>query len=153
MSTRRTYSSYVRLFGRPRTKYRPFALRSVHKEGLMCTLAHGLPSRPLGAHLAVADVLSGGCCWSSSTRPIVEVVEVYRSVSAGRTVPGERRVRICVLFNIITVRYTRGTSPHTPTGWAVAVWWRWAASGPPGRKSGKWGLGPDCGHVTADAHY
>ena len=69
----------------------------------MRTLAHGLPSRPLGAHLAVADVLSGGCCWSSSTRPIV--VEVYTSVSAGRTVPGARRVRICVLFNVI-VPYT-----------------------------------------------
>jgi hypothetical protein len=73
----------------------------------MRTLAHGLPSRPLGAHLAAADALSGGCCWSSSTRAFM--VEVYTSVSAGRTVPGARRVRICVLFNVI-VRYTRGTS-------------------------------------------
>ena len=99
--------SAVRLFGRPLTKCRPFALWSVHKEGPMRTLAHGLPSRPLGAHLAAADALSGGCCWSSSTRAFM--VEVYTSVSAGRTVPVARRVRNCVLFNVI-VPYTRGTS-------------------------------------------
>ena len=102
--------SAVCLFGRPLTKCRPFALWSVHKEGPMRTLAHGLPSRPLGAHLAAADALSGGCCWSSSTRAFV--VEVYTSEPAGRTVPGARRVRICVLFNVI-VRYTRGTSRKT----------------------------------------
>ena len=39
------------------------------------------------------------------------MVEVYTPVPAGRTVPGARRVRICVLFNVI-VRYTRGTSPQ-----------------------------------------
>ena len=70
----------------------------------MRTLAHGLPSRPLGAHLAAADALSGGCCWSSSTRAFM--VEVYTSVSAGRTVPVARRVRNCVLFNVIVPLYT-----------------------------------------------
>ena len=103
----RVDSRHVRLFGRPLTKCRPFALWRCKSEGVMRTLAHGLPSRPLGAHLAAADVLSGGCCWSSSTRAFV--IEVYTSVSAGRTVPGARRVRICVLFNVI-VRYTHATS-------------------------------------------
>ena len=103
----RTRRTCVYLVGHVQNIARSPCGACINKEGLMRTLAHGLPSRPLGAHLAVADVLSGGCCWSSSTRPIV--VEVYTSVSAGRTVPGARRVRICVLFNVI-VPYTRGTS-------------------------------------------
>ena len=37
------------------------------------------------------------------------MVEVYTSVPAGRTVPGARRVRICVLFNVIDP-YTHTTS-------------------------------------------
>ena len=125
----------------------------------MRTLAHGLPSRPLGAHLAVADVLSGGCCWSISTRPIV--VEVYTSVSAGRTVPGARRVRICVLFNVI-VPYTHRTSlhqdqpPHHVHQSAARMRHGRAAPGAPWRlgwfRSPRRARGPTTGRAPAIAH-